>query len=177
MAPALSVKDEVRIKAPASLVWSLLTDTSTYPSWNKFVTSADVLDAKADDVDPQYLKLGSRRRFHAKIYGFTAPSLQRVTIYEVPGDMQTGPRIYKIGWVAEGYPSFLFNSLRSNEVEEVEGEDGPECIYRTGEDQFGPLAHVIKTTMGGAIEQGIKLWAINLKEAAEAKAAELKQAN
>jgi hypothetical protein len=174
MGPAISIRVETGIKAPASVVWSLLTDTSTYPSWNKFVSSADILDAQPDDPHPEILRLHSRRRFHATIHGFKAPSVERVTIFETPDESQNAPRVYRVGWVVEGFPNFVFSTLRTNEVEEVQGEDGPECVYRTGMDQSGPMGYATKLFVGGAVQRGIQQWADDLKVAAEERATGMK---
>ncbi|KAF2197385.1 hypothetical protein GQ43DRAFT_444295 [Delitschia confertaspora ATCC 74209] len=168
MAPVISINVEVHIKAPATFVWSKLIDTSTYPSWNTFIPQADILDPK-DDPHSELLKLGSRRCFHPVINGKKTTSTQRVTVYETPDGFAAGPKKYRICWVVEGFPPFIFNTLRSNEIEEVQEEDGPGCIYRTGEDQFGPMAYVVKMVVGKAVEKGIQQWADDLKKFCEAE--------
>jgi len=167
MAPVISIRTEVTIKAPASVVWSKLIDTSTYPTWNTFVPQADTKPANADSPNPNSLALGSRSKFHAKLNGRTFPTFQRVTEFTVPSDSKT--RIHRISWVSEQYPSFLLTSYRFNEIEEVEGEDGMECVYRTGEDQSGPMAYVVKALFGRAVEKGIRDWAGDLKKVSEAE--------
>jgi len=163
MAPVISIRTEVTIKAPASVVWSKLIDTSTYPTWNTFVPQADTKPANADSPNPNFLALGSRSKFHAKLNGRTFPTFQRVSEFSEP---ETGkPGVYRISWVSEQYPSFLLTSYRFNEIEEVDGG----CVYRTGEDQSGPMAYVVRGLFGRAVEKGIRDWAGDLKKVSEAE--------
>lgn len=169
MAPPFSFRTELRIKAPAAKVWEILIDTSTWPEWNSFIPLAEDLDVGpgAPEDGPRIFSLGSRRRFHANMGGKTSIIMQKVTKFETPDDNANGPRIYRICWSSQGYPDFIFNTNRWNEVEEVNGDQGPECIYRTGEDQHGPLAYVVKLAVGKQVEKGLQDWANDLKAIAE----------
>jgi hypothetical protein len=168
MAPASSIRTEVRISAPAEKVWAKLIDTSTWPDWNTFIPQAEVLDEPSTSSDgPQNLALGSRRRFILTTNGMK-PSIQKVTVFEIPNNDTTDPKLYRICWAVQGYPDSLLRTLRFNEVEEVLTSDGKaECVYRTGEDQWGALAYVVKLMFGKSIEKGIRDWAQDLKKAAE----------
>jgi hypothetical protein len=175
MAPVTHIYAEVRIKASAVDTWAYLIDTSTWPSWNTFVSEAQLVD-KADEVDgaSTRLKEGSRRRFMADMKGRKWPSKQRVTtLVEASTTNNAEPneknRIWRVNWVVEGYPNWLFNTLRCNEIEEVVPEEGEEteCIYRTWEDQSGPVAHMVKMMFGNDVKKGINNWANDLKRIAE----------
>ena len=166
----ISVHKEVRIKAPAADVWAKLVDTTTWPEWNSFVSQAELLDttSSARSNRPQVFTLGSRRRFIVNMNGFKQSLIQKVTIFEIPSDGTTGPKIYRISWAIQNYPRYIFNTLRYNEIEEMESSDGPMCIYRTGEDQSGPMAYFVKLAFGKNVERGITNWANDLKAASEA---------
>ncbi|KAF2648642.1 hypothetical protein K491DRAFT_612434, partial [Lophiostoma macrostomum CBS 122681] len=168
MAPAISIRTEVRIKAPVTEVWIKLIDTSTWPDWNSLVPRAEISDTPPDS-NKTVLALGCRCHFTVMINGTNRPSTQKVTVFDVPEDGHPGPRIYRITWVIDDYPSILFRTERFNELEEVAGENGPECIYRTGEDQSGPLAYVVKMLFGKAVDQGIRAWPNELKTYIEQK--------
>ena len=42
-------------------------------------------------------------------------------------------------------------------------------MYRTGEDQSGPMAYVVRGLFGRAVEKGIRDWAGDLKKVSEAE--------
>lgn len=94
-------------------------------------------------------------------------SRQRVTVFETP-QPEDVRKVWRISWEVQGYPKFLFRTVRFNEIEEVTAEEGNECVYRTGEDQSGPLAYFVNWVFGRDIEKGIKNWADDLKRTMEA---------
>jgi hypothetical protein len=161
MAPVISTRTEVHIKAPADVVWAKLRDTSTWPDWNTFVSKAEPIDAPSES---SVLFLGAKRRFTANIAGTKQSLTQKVVEFWISDESDSGPRRWRICWSIQGYPARLFRTLRWNDIEEVENE----CIYRTGEDQEGPLAWIVKMTVGKYVEKGIRVWAEDLKKAAEA---------
>ncbi|KAF2020121.1 hypothetical protein BU24DRAFT_419692 [Aaosphaeria arxii CBS 175.79] len=166
MAAVISVKTQVTIKAPAREVWETLIDTSTWPQWNSFIPKAEIVNKQEQppEGEPQYWKMDQQRKFTAIVAGMKQHPMQKVVAFEEPDPSATGPKAYRICWAVQGYPHFLLNTYRFNEINEVEEEGETYCIYRTGEEQFGPLAHVIKRTIGGQIENGIKAWAEDLKK-------------
>ncbi|KAF2475478.1 uncharacterized protein BDR25DRAFT_350845 [Lindgomyces ingoldianus] len=113
--------------------WNLI-NTCIWPEWNSFL-SAEPMD-KSDD--PKIFKLRTCRRFLVNIHDRKIPSIQKVVVFEIPDDTTDGPRVYRTG-------------------------DGPECIYRTGEEQDGAFPHMIKMAFGKHIEKGINNWANDLK--------------
>jgi hypothetical protein len=162
MAPVISTRTEVHIKAPADVVWEKLSDTSTWPDWNSFVPKAEPIDAPSES---SVWLLGTKRRFTANIAGMKQSLTQKTVEFWVSDDeLDSEPRRWRICWSIQGYPARLFRTLRWNDIEEV----GNECIYRTGEDQEGPLAWIVKMTVGKYVEKGIRVWAEDLKKAAEA---------
>jgi hypothetical protein len=175
MAPVTHIYSEIRIKASAEDTWTYLIDTSTWPAWNTFVSEAQFID-KADEAynASARLRKGSGRRFIVNMKGRKWPSIQRVTAcVEASTTNNAEPneksRIWRVAWIVEGYPNWLFNTVRCNEIEEVVPKEGEEieCIYRTWEDQSGPLAYIVKTMFGKDIEKGINDWANDLKRFAE----------
>ncbi|ORX96594.1 hypothetical protein BCR34DRAFT_497632, partial [Clohesyomyces aquaticus] len=168
MAPAVSSRAEVRIKAKADDVWAKLIDTSTWSAWNTFVPQAEPID---ENDDPKIFKLGTRRRFTAKIHGRSFLLIQKVVEFTTPNDPGIVSKVYRISWAVQGYPHFAFNTLRFNEIEQIETDDGPECVYRTGEDQYGPIAYIVKPIFGSAVEKGLNDWANDLKKAVETQTA------
>lgn len=175
MAHITHIQTEVRIKASAEDIWAYLIDTSTWPTWNTFVSEAQIVD-KVDEASGASTRLleGSRRRFMANMKGRKWPSNQRVTeVIEASATNNSEPneanRLWRVTWVVEGYPNWLFNTVRCNEIEEIVAKEGqePECIYRTWEDQSGPVAYMVKTMFGKDVEKGINDWANDLKRVAE----------
>ncbi|PSN71835.1 hypothetical protein BS50DRAFT_236543 [Corynespora cassiicola Philippines] len=160
--PVISVKAEPAIiKASGKDVWERLTDISTWSSWNSFVPEAEILDAQdaQPSSGPRTLALGNRIRFQVNMNGNIQKSDQKVIVYEVPaaGDEK---KAWKICWAYQDLPDFLLRSCRWNEIEQT-GEN--ECIYRTGEEMYGPVAYVVKALHGKAVDQGIKNWAEGLQ--------------
>ncbi|KAF2704698.1 hypothetical protein K504DRAFT_389477 [Pleomassaria siparia CBS 279.74] len=161
----MQIRTEVLIKASAEATWNWLIETSHWPEWNTFIPQAEPYPESASGTSQ--LELGTSWRFIANMRGGRWKSMQKVTLLEEPkaGDAK---RIYRIYWAVQGYPNFLFRTVRYNEIEEVEADDGGrECIYRTGEDQSGPLAWFIKWVFGSHVEKGINDWAKDLKSAME----------
>jgi hypothetical protein len=90
------------------------------------------------------------------INGTKRPSTQKITVFDVPEEGSLGPLIYRITWVLDDvFPNAVLRTERFNELEEVAGENGPECIYRTGEDQSSPMAYVVKMFFGKASRLGL----------------------
>lgn len=107
----------------------------------------------------------------AMINGTKRPSWQKVTVYDTPAEDSAAPKIYRITWVLDDvFPNAVFRTERFNELEEYTGETGPETIYRTGEDQSGPVSYMVKMLFGKAVDQGIRAWPDELKEYIEQKA-------
>jgi len=163
MAPPIHIRLEAPIKASAEATWNKLIDTSTWPEWNPFVPEATVVDASGAAHSSQVLKLDSLIDFVPVLNGKKYPTKQKVTVFEQPSSDE-GKKIYRVSWATQSYPSLLLSTHRFNEIEEV---NASECIYRTGEDQWGPLAYITKMLFGTLVEQGIRDWVNGLKQIME----------
>ncbi|OCL04653.1 hypothetical protein AOQ84DRAFT_112736 [Glonium stellatum] len=189
MPPVLTVKAECRIQAPPVEVFTLLTDLSTWPDWNSFVPSVDIVEpSEGATVHPTLstetsesakqrkpIQIGQRLRLHSITGTQKNATIERVTILEtpptaisdLPQSFSNTSRIYRVGWDLESYPRLLLRVSRINEVEEVEGENGVESLYRTKADFNGPLAWGVKLSVSKDLQKGMELMAEGLKKAAE----------
>ncbi|OCK76047.1 hypothetical protein K432DRAFT_385730 [Lepidopterella palustris CBS 459.81] len=180
MSPVFTAAYECRIHASAAVVWNLLIDISTWPDWNPFVPSADILDSadasSTQTSNEKKIKLGQRLRFHSVMGTQQHTTVERVTVLETPSSPPSppdhsgtpdlsSPHVYRVGWDLESYPSYLMRTTRDNVVEV--GESGAESIYKTKEDFFGPLAWPTKWVAGKKVQMGLEEWAEGLKKAAE----------
>lgn len=63
------------------------------------------------------------------------------------------PCIYRVGWDLDSYSHLLLPASRINAVEEVDGENGLESIYRTKEDFNGPLAWGVNMFVAKSVQK------------------------
>ncbi|CEL07394.1 hypothetical protein ASPCAL10551 [Aspergillus calidoustus] len=65
----LRIQSSTVIHGPIDQVWAALTDTSTWPSWNKFVPRVTIREQPENtEDDSPTLSLGSRFTFHVNMY-------------------------------------------------------------------------------------------------------------
>lgn len=86
-----------------------------------------------------------------------------VTVLEPFGGDKTG---WRVAWTGTSMPALLLKTERVQEFVD-DGEGGTE--YTCWETMGGPLAPVVKWTVGAKLEKGFQAWSEGLKEQAEKK--------
>ena len=64
-------------------------------------------------------------------------------------------------------PEWLLRSERVQEFVEIPGGSSPEIEYFCWETFYGPLAHVVRLTVGAKVQKGFEVWMEGLKGRAE----------
>lgn len=165
------------INAPAAQVWDALTDTSTWPSWNKFVPRVTIraqpnAEPQPSDNDSSalspILQAGTRFTFHVRMDPFSdKPQAAQnvnlfITEYTAP-NRETGT-VGRITWAADyDAPGTMARSLlkaeRTHEITEVEG--GTEV--RNWEAQVGWVVYIVRWMYGERLQRCFELWVNDLK--------------
>ncbi|KAL2846978.1 hypothetical protein BJY01DRAFT_213068 [Aspergillus pseudoustus] len=196
----LRIQSSILVDAPIDQVWTALTDTSTWPSWNKFVPRVTIREqpASTDNASPT-LSPGSRFTFHVNMYpdaetpadSATARQLGDVNLrdtylkiieYEAltpASSFKASPsqkRKARIVWAsdaaADGYiMSSLLTAERVHELSEVQCDDGKtRTEVRNWESQIGYLAYVVRWMFEGRLRGNFAVWESGLKGYVEGKA-------
>ncbi|KAJ5289096.1 hypothetical protein N7478_002126 [Penicillium angulare] len=173
------------ITAPPTKIWDALINTSTWPTWNKFIprvtivaqpnitsitTTSDDLSETPTTLSP-ILQNGTRMIFHVLMdptspkEKFTDTSLV-VTKFEPPNSEAGSPG--RIVWSSDfeakdTFSPWLLTAEREHEIRAVEG--GSEV--RNWENQIGYLAYVVKWMYGSQLDFNFGLWIEGLKRFAE----------
>lgn len=146
MNPAASVT----IAAPLDVVWRIMLDTTSYPSWNPFVVRADT---------PQPPAVGNPIVLHVVWEnGSRARSPERITALERYDDSAL------LSYVYEGLPARigLVRGTRHQRLTAVAGG----TRYDTVEEFSGPLVFLAGP---GRVQRGFERHAAALKARAEAE--------
>ncbi|KAK7728488.1 hypothetical protein SLS57_002376 [Botryosphaeria dothidea] len=166
------------ISAPPEKVFALLIDRTTWPRWNTFIPRANLVPDPSSSPpsdsanDDGKLQLGQTLKFtvQARVFGslrnVPGGSTEQVNILSTP-DHVTGERgVWRLGWTQADkmMPRWL---MKTHRVNEVVAEDGGGCTYRTYMTFEGPMAYVVKWLTGWMIQDGLIMWADDLKEEAE----------
>ena len=188
----LSMHGSAHISAPASLVFSIILDTSTYPTWNTFCPRVTIHSQPRNVPSDaqQILHKDTSLTFHvvmdaSKPHSVTDISL-RVTDVSTP-EAQSGyvpkevlegdgtferdlARVYSVAWTAEG--SFLWRGLKCERWHEIREISERECEVRTWECQGGVLARVVKYMFKDVLQRKFQNWCVELKREAEKRFSE-----
>jgi hypothetical protein len=186
----LRIQSSIVIDAPIDQVWAALTDTSTWPSWNKFVPRVTIREQpESTEDDSPTLKLGSRFTFHVNMYpepetpadAATAKQLGSVNLRDTylkvieceppSASTPTQERKARIVWASDGAAdglimSSLLTAERVHELVEVqvEGEEGKVVTeVRNWESQVGYLAYVVRWMFEGRLRENFGIWESGLK--------------
>ncbi|RDW86725.1 SRPBCC domain-containing protein [Aspergillus mulundensis] len=181
----LGLKTSTLIDAPIQDVWNALTDTSTYPRWNRFVPRVTVRE-QPDKHEDATLKSGTRFTFHVNMYPETDDEPQpqksnlrdtflRIIEFEPPAstgnasDWRKGRVVWASDPAADGYVmSSLLTAERVHEVEEVIDGNGKRMTKVTNwESQIGNLAYVVRWMFGARLRANFAVWERGLKKYAE----------
>jgi hypothetical protein len=90
------------IHAPASRVWSLLTDAGRFPSWNSTVTRIDGEIRLGGRLAIQ-VPLAPKRTFRPRVTTFEAPGLM---VWSEGNPMFRGVRTFRLAGAADGTTEF-----------------------------------------------------------------------
>ncbi|KAL4779374.1 hypothetical protein BJX76DRAFT_351835 [Aspergillus varians] len=182
-AAVLRIQSSILIDAPLQDVWNALTDTSTYPKWNRFVPRVTVREQPESnnaDADP-VLREGTKFTFHVHMYPETKDTPQpelaglRDTFLQVTDtSTDTRGRKGRIVWASDptvgGIVSWLLVAERVHEVSEVLDENGRTMTQvRNWESQVGCLAYVVKWLFGGQLRGNFGVWEEGMKVFAESR--------
>lgn len=183
-----------RINAPASCVFDVLLDTSTYSEWCTFVPKAVVDEQPSPTAQSStnkansksaVLRLGTRFTFFAVMGN---PGSKQTPTHLIISDMSTPKepssyipaatleacpvytselsKVYRVAWKGDKIDFFAkgLNTERFHEVI-VRGEE--ECEVRTWEVMGGVLAHTVKWLYRKTLNRKFDEWCIELKHFAE----------
>ena len=181
-----------KVSAPASLVFSTLLDTSTYPKWNTWCPRVtvrsqpdDVPSSTSSSLVSPVLQRDTRFIFHVvmdatKPEKFTDTSL-RVTDMSTPEKwsdyvptalledssfMADLSRVYRVAWTTEGV--FMARVMKGERFHEIIVLGEGECEVRTWECLGGVLARLVKWTYGETFfREKFRNWVRELKEECE----------
>ncbi|KAG6367532.1 hypothetical protein INS49_001723 [Diaporthe citri] len=181
---SFSLVVSIHIDAPPDTAFTVLTDHTKWPEWNRFVPKLTVTSspppAGADpdagaletlirrDDGSTYLKKDTKMNFDVHLDpDNTDPASGRkqaiqVTLLE-PYD-RAGRKGWRIAWKPTGYPGV---ALRGERVQEFvdDGKGGTE--YTCWETMYGFLGPVVKLTTGAKLEKCFQYWAEDLKKRSE----------
>jgi hypothetical protein len=143
-----SVSAAIDIAAPASRVWSILTDFERYPEWNPFTVSVETSLAIGEPVVMDVRLPGKR------------PSVRTEWVNHVDEGraFAWGMHMVRPGW------------LTANRHQRVEPRGEGRCRYETSDDMSGWLVPVVMAFYGRSMRLGFESVARALKQRAEAPA-------
>ncbi|CAI7660134.1 unnamed protein product [Penicillium manginii] len=164
---SLHLGSSIIINAPSTRVWEVLTDTSTWPSWNSFVPRVTIRSQPNTDTAPlsPILQKGTRVTFHVRMDPTsTKPQAATdaglvVTEYEAP-NTETGA-LGRIVWASDfeavgTMPGSLLTAERVHEIKDVEVEGGRGT-------EVGWMVCVVRWMYGAKLKVNFDLWVKDLK--------------
>lgn len=178
------IQSSTHIDAPIQDVWQALTDTSTWPRWNRFVPRVTVREQPTSEtIDYTVLRAGTRFNFHVNMYPESDPSPQpqkrdlRATNLQVihcePPPSPSSPsnnasKKAKIVWASDAAAdglimSSLLTAERVHELEEVEVDGKTMTAVHNWEAQVGLLAYLVKWLFGARLRSNFGIWESGLR--------------
>jgi hypothetical protein len=157
----------VTIKAPPEIIWEILLDFSKYPEWNPFVRSQILLDDNgtiAADQSPRPgavidVKVTIPPSLTAKESSLQG-SKQKITVVEKDK--------FNIEWAFVSPTPFLLKTHRYQWLRaEISSDGEPSTVYETEDAFFGPVAYIVKWTLGKGLQQGFDAMGEALKKRSE----------
>jgi hypothetical protein len=179
----LTITASAQINAPASFVFDILLDTSTYPEWCTFVPKV-VIDSQPEGTSNNaILRPGTKFTFHAVmgtpgskptpthllLSDLSTPStpssyisLEGLQAGKFPGYTPDLSTVYRVAWKGDKVDFFAkgLNTERFHEVI-VRGEE--QCEVRTWEVMGGVLAHTVKWMYGRVLGRKFEDWCGDLR--------------
>lgn len=166
------------IAAPATAVYTALLDTSTWPSWNTFVPSAEITSHPSSSspsstldtpTTSPILAKGTHMTFTVHLTP-TSTTSSKELVFQIdpppPSSPGLSPKgtVTRICWTLDNRasltPTWLLRADRVNEIEDL--GDGT-CVYRTWETFAGPVAWIVKRAYGGQLQERFEDWVRDLK--------------
>ncbi len=180
------------IAAPASLVFSIVRDISSYPNWNTFCPRATIHSQPpniSSDAQ-QILHKDTSFIFHVVMDASKPNSVTdtklRVTDMSTPPEQSTyvpkeilendgsferhQGRVYRVAWTGEG--KFMTRGLKSERWHEIVELGENECRVKTWECQGGMLARAVKYYYKDVLQRKFEEWCQELKTEAERRVRE-----
>ncbi|KAF1982490.1 hypothetical protein K402DRAFT_397568 [Aulographum hederae CBS 113979] len=194
----VNLSASAKISASAHIVFTILTQTPTYPSWNTFVPRVTIHSQPADiSPDDDTLRLGTDFSFHVVMderkpdsANMTRLAVTDLSTPEYPSSylspefLDANPcfspasassRIYRIGWTSSPKAGLISYGLKAERFHEVIPLGEGECEVKTWECQGGPLAWAVKWMFGKVLERKFGEWCEGLKVESEKRCAEIKE--
>lgn len=198
--PTVSVQESVfavtssaQINAPASFVFNILLDTSTYPEWCTFVPKVVVNeqpsptgDPSSGEADKSYvLKIGTKVTFFA-VMG--SPGSRQIPTHLIISDLSTPSApssyidpttfkassvytedlssVYRVAWKGDKI-DFFAKGLNTERFHEIIVRGQEQCEVRTWEVMGGMLAHTVKWMYKKTLDRKFDEWCTELKNFSE----------
>ncbi|KAF3002116.1 hypothetical protein E8E13_009923 [Curvularia kusanoi] len=195
----LVLTGSAQINAPASFVFEIVLDTSTYPQWCTFVPKV-VVDEQppsgAHDLSVEatnkhaLLRPGTKFTFyavmgspgskptptHLLISDFSTPSapstyISPATLEASPGYTSDLSSVYRVAWKGDKV-DFFAKGLNTERFHEVIVRGPEQCEVRTWEVMGGVLAHTVKWMYRKTLDRKFGEWCTDLKSFSEKRWAE-----
>ena len=154
-----SIYSTSAISAPAAKVHAILLDSTTYAQWNTFCPRLTM-----PPNQPQ-LAVGIHltEHYYMRGHGKWPPGPQGMEVVNVDDQVSEGVGL-RIVFRNTSWPNFL---LWSERVQEIRAMTEDKCVYVTWDTFGGPLAWLVKITMGALLVERFKDWAEDLKNFAQ----------
>jgi hypothetical protein len=184
----LALTGSAQINAPASFVFDILLDTSTYPKWCSFVPRVVVDEQPSSathDLGLDVLRPGTKFTFYAVMGGhgskqtpthliisdLSTPSVPSSYISQshleassvFTADLSS---VYRVAWKGDKV-DFFAKGLNTERFHEVIVRDQEQCEVRTWEVMGGVLAHTVKWIYRKTLERKFNDWCTDLKAFSE----------
>lgn len=138
--------DEVKINAPAELVWKILLDFENYHKWNKF----------CPQIKNEALELGAAVEMMVDLGDGLGEQIEYICKIETN-------RV--IAWGMENKPGDPIHAVRTQTLTPLSADS---CSYVSIDEFSGEAAAAMMELMAKPVETGFNICAYGLKEYAEA---------
>ena len=183
-----SVSHSLTINAPAALVFDLICDSSSYPSWNSWISRVTILSQpEGEPSDSTRLVKGTSFVYHVvmdeskpdavtdtqlRVSDVSTPDNQSDFIDEETRESNGSytsdlSKIYRISWNGEG--TFLSRGLQTERFHELIILSEGSCEVRTWEVMGGVLARAVKWWYQKTLNEKFGTWCKCLKKISEEK--------
>ncbi|ROV88922.1 hypothetical protein VSDG_08915 [Cytospora chrysosperma] len=161
---SFTIRSSIKITAPPDAAFAVLRDHSRWPEWNRFVRKVTI----KSDPTATVIEKGTAMTFDVHMDPTDPDSApgkvdMLVTILE-PYNAEGEGKGWRIAWKPTTYPSWV---LRSERVQEFVDDGHGNTEYTCWETMYGPLAYVVKLTVGTKLEKAFQCWGEDLKKRAE----------
>lgn len=187
----LTTAASIEIAAPAAIVFSLVVDTASYPSWCSFVPRVTI-KSQPEGTPSISKKLENGTHFTYHVVMDPSKPTKEVATHLVVTDVSTpdGPssyipsdvltndpsytadlsKVYRISWKGDG--GFFARGLRTERFHEIIATGPDSCEVRTWELMGGVLARSVKWMYKETLSKRYQDWVEDLKKACEDKVRE-----